>query len=77
MTQSMTAFARRESNGISWEIRSVNNRYLDSTFKVPDNFRALEGDLRNQLKGQLFRGKVDCLLKITTDAADALSLIHI
>ncbi len=74
MTQSMTAFARRESNGISWEIRSVNNRYLDSTFKVPDNFRALEGDLRNQLKGQLFRGKVDCLLKITTDAADAGSL---
>ena len=71
MTQSMTAFARREANSIVWEIRSVNHRYLDHSFKVPDNLRALEGDLRNLLKQSLFRGKVDCLLKINTEGTES------
>jgi len=68
MTNSMTAFARRESIGISWEIRSVNHRYLDHSFKIPDQFRSIEIALRNLLKQQLSRGKVDCLLRLNNTA---------
>lgn len=68
MTQSMTAFARAEADGISWEIRSVNHRYLDTTLKMPDATRQLETELRNLLKQSLNRGKVDCLLRIDTGA---------
>lgn len=68
MTHSMTAFARRESIGISWEIRSVNHRYLDHTFKIPEQFRSLEIALRDLLKQQVSRGKIDCLLHLTSAA---------
>jgi len=64
MTKSMTAFARSESGHISWELRSVNHRYLEVSFKMPDSCRALEIGLRNQLKANLNRGKVDCQLRI-------------
>jgi len=76
MTHSMTAFARRESIGISWEIRSVNHRYLDHSFKIPDQFRSIEIALRNQLKQQLSRGKVDCLLRLN-NAADVNASLQI
>jgi uncharacterized protein (TIGR00255 family) len=68
MTHSMTAFARRESIGISWEIRSVNHRYLDHTFKIPEQFRSLEIALRDLLKQQVSRGKIDCLLRLNSAA---------
>ena len=76
MTNSMTAFARRESIGISWEIRSVNHRYLDHSFKIPDQFRSIEIALRNLLKQQLSRGKVDCLLRFN-NAVDANASLQI
>jgi uncharacterized protein (TIGR00255 family) len=76
MTNSMTAFARRESIGISWEIRSVNHRYLDHSFKIPDQFRSIEIALRNLLKQQLSRGKVDCLLRLN-NAADVNASLQI
>jgi uncharacterized protein (TIGR00255 family) len=76
MTNSMTAFARRESIGISWEIRSVNHRYLDHSFKIPDQFRSIEITLRNLLKQQLSRGKVDCLLRLN-NAADVNASLQI
>lgn len=74
MTHSMTAFARRESISISWEIRSVNHRYLDHSFKVPDQFRSLEIALRDLLKQQVVRGKVDCLLRLNSAADPDTSL---
>ena len=64
MTKSMTAFARSESGHISWELRSVNHRYLEVSFKIPDTIRALEIGLRNQIKATLNRGKIDCQLRI-------------
>ncbi len=64
MTKSMTAFARSESGHISWELRSVNHRYLEVSFKIPDAFRSLEMTFRNQLKTTLNRGKIDCQLRI-------------
>ena len=49
--RSMTAFSRKdvdtEWGSISWEIRSVNSRYLESHFKLPDGFREIEQGLRD------------------------------
>jgi uncharacterized protein (TIGR00255 family) len=64
MIASMTGFARREISG-SWgalvcELRSVNHRFLESGFRLPDELRASEGDLRQRLARDLKRGKVDC-----------------
>lgn len=74
MTKSMTAFARSESGHISWEIRSVNHRYLEVGLKVPDAFRSLEIGLRNKLKARLNRGKIDCQLRIGHSQASEASL---
>ena len=64
---SMTAFARCESSdswgSLVWELRSVNHRYLEPGFRLPDTFRFLEPSLREQLRKQLTRGKVDCTLQ--------------
>jgi len=63
----MTGFARRESTG-SWgtlvcELRSVNHRFLEAGFRLPDELRAAEGELRARLARQIRRGKVDCTLQ--------------
>jgi uncharacterized protein (TIGR00255 family) len=63
-TKSMTAFARVQSGNITWEIRSVNHRYLDGTFKMPEGYRGIEPKLRNWLRAELDRGKIDCLLRV-------------
>ncbi|MEQ8515811.1 MAG: YicC/YloC family endoribonuclease [Chromatocurvus sp.] len=64
---SMTAFARGEAGGepgtVVVELRSVNHRYLDGHFKLPDELRRLEPRLRDAFATQLNRGKVDCALK--------------
>ena len=67
MTQSMTGFARCQADGLTWEIRSVNQRYLETSFKIPDVFRALESSLRQRLRRRLHRGKIDCLLRFDGD----------
>ena len=64
MIASMTGFARREISG-AWgalvcELRSVNHRFLESGFRLPDELRASEGELRQRLARDLKRGKVDC-----------------
>lgn len=65
---SMTAFARvnQAIPGalIEWEIRSVNQRFLELNFKLPDNYRHLEMSLRDQCKQVLQRGKLDISLKV-------------
>ncbi len=67
MAKSMTAFSRIEEGNFSWEIRSVNQRYLDVSFRLPENYRSLEIQLRNSIRKQLNRGKVDCSLRMTED----------
>src|ERR1700674_5002488 len=66
MIASMTGFARRETSG-EWgtlvcELRSVNHRFLEAGFRLPDELRAAEGELRARLARQLRRGKVDCTI---------------
>jgi uncharacterized protein (TIGR00255 family) len=67
MAKSMTAFSRIEDGNFSWEIRSVNQRYLDVSFRMPENYRQLEIQLRNTIRKKLNRGKVDCSLRVTDD----------
>ena len=74
MVQSMTAFARVEQNGaygtLSWELRSVNHRYLEPKLRLPDNLREVESTVREALRNGLSRGKVECTLKLTESASE-------
>jgi uncharacterized protein (TIGR00255 family) len=45
---------------LSLELRSVNHRYLDIQFRLPDDLRAIEPALREALSAQVARGKVEC-----------------
>ena len=63
MIASMTGFARREVNG-AWgslvcELRSVNHRFLEPGFRLPDELRAAEPEFRQRVARVLKRGKVD------------------
>ncbi|HEY3179950.1 MAG TPA: YicC/YloC family endoribonuclease [Casimicrobiaceae bacterium] len=75
MIVSMTGFAAvaAELPGLSLalELRSVNHRYLDITLKLPDELRSLEPSLREQLAGELKRGKVECRVALNRVAAAA------
>ncbi|QIA77009.1 YicC/YloC family endoribonuclease [Rodentibacter caecimuris] len=68
MIYSMTAFARLELKkdwgDAVWEIRSVNQRYLENFFRLPEQFRGLENVLREKLRQNLTRGKIECSLRI-------------
>jgi len=67
MTCSMTAFARQEPTetwgSLTLELRSVNHRYLDISFRLPEELRALETRLRELIQLRLNRGKVDCQIR--------------
>lgn len=67
MLRSMTAFARVqescETGSVTWEIRSVNHRYLEPGLKLPEEFRGLEPEIRKQVTKYLTRGKVDISLR--------------
>lgn len=64
MIYSMTGFASatRElaTAALNVEIRSVNHRYLDLQFRLPEELRALEPGLRELIVAKLQRGKIEC-----------------
>lgn len=68
MPRSMTGFARSEAKhpwGTAvWEIRSVNHRYLEPSFRLPEDFREIEPALRDAMRKSLQRGKVEANLMI-------------
>ncbi|MFW9300636.1 YicC/YloC family endoribonuclease [Glaesserella parasuis] len=72
MIYSMTAFAhlelKKEWGNAVWEIRSVNQRFLETYFRLPEAFRNLEMTLRERLRTTLTRGKVECSLRIELNA---------
>ncbi|WP_148252201.1 YicC/YloC family endoribonuclease [Aidingimonas lacisalsi] len=73
MVHSMTAFARH-SHDADWgnlqlELRSVNQRYLDLHFRLPESLRDLESTWRDQLRARLARGKIECTLRFTPSTA--------
>jgi uncharacterized protein (TIGR00255 family) len=66
MLHSMTGFARQsvelEIGTLTWELRSVNHRYLDLQFRLPEDLRPKEQIFRQQVSKVLNRGKVECAL---------------
>ncbi|HEB86524.1 MAG TPA: YicC family protein [Gammaproteobacteria bacterium] len=80
MVRSMTAFSRQEENGafgrLTLELRSVNQRFLDINFRLPEELRSLEPRLRTVISDHLSRGKVEFSLRYQPPEAgqDALVL---
>ena len=74
MPHSMTGFATAETPlppfRLVWEIRSVNHRFLELGFRLPEEARAFEAECRDLVASQVKRGKVDCTLKITFAAGE-------
>lgn len=72
MICSMTGYAtvtKETAHGpLTLELRSVNNRYLDIQFRLPDDFRQQESAMRELLTRQLSRGKVECRLNFSVQA---------
>ena len=66
MLHSMTGFARQSADSeigiLSWEMRAVNHRYLELSFRLPEELRPKEQAFRQQVGSALKRGKVDCSL---------------
>ena len=71
MIRSMTGFARSETQTpqgrMSWELRAVNHRYLDVQLKLPEEFRAIENELRALAAAKVARGKLECGLRLNRD----------
>ena len=70
MVKSMTAYARQEEK-LSWgsveiELRSVNHRFLEINFRLPDEVRGLEMTIRERIKEKLKRGKLDVFIRLQT-----------
>jgi uncharacterized protein (TIGR00255 family) len=73
MIRSMTGFARRERQFpwglLSWELKTVNHRFLEIGCRLPEDFRSAEADLRQTIAGAVKRGKVDASLHFRPAAA--------
>jgi uncharacterized protein (TIGR00255 family) len=80
MIRSMTAFARISVESaeaeLTWELRSVNHRYLEAFVRLPDELRAMEPLVRERVNARLGRGKLECVLRCrwVAQAASALEL---
>ena len=79
MVHSMTAFARQEHaadwGSLQLELRSVNQRYLEPHFRLPECLRDLEPAFREAMRQRLARGKVECSLRYEpAGAAEGLAV---
>lgn len=76
MLNSMTGYGEAigELDGVSYivEIKAVNNRYLKTIIKLPENSTFLEDDIDKELRRQLSRGTVNYVLRLKGIAASAL-----
>jgi len=74
MARSMTAFARNTIDfswgSITCELRSVNHRFLETGFRLPDTLRQIEMPLREVARKKLTRGKVDCSMQLAFNNTD-------
>jgi uncharacterized protein (TIGR00255 family) len=74
VVKSMTGYGRaremRSGRDITVEVRSVNNRYLDCTVKLPRAYIFAEDAIKTRVQKAISRGKVDVFVTIDTSAAD-------
>ena len=70
----MTGYGRaretRSGRDITVEVRSVNNRYLDCTVKMPRLYAFAEDSVKTHVKSAISRGKVDVFITVDATAAD-------
>ena len=80
MTSSMTAFARVQDvatdGELTWEIRSVNHRFLETVVRLPEELRGLDPIVREAVSKRLGRGKIDCSLRYKP-AGDAVTGVKV
>ncbi|MDT8399138.1 MAG: YicC/YloC family endoribonuclease, partial [Pseudomonadales bacterium] len=78
MIASMTAFAREQTEHdwgtLIWEIRTVNHRFLEPGFKLPESLKNLEPKLREHLRSTISRGKCDAQLRFLPNSGAQPSL---
>ena len=74
MISSMTGYgwAKDVAGGVSItaELRSVNNRYLDCSVRLPRNYLFAEETVKSAVKEHITRGKVDVFITIESSGAD-------
>ncbi len=80
MIQSMTAFARTQSQGdwgsLTCELRSINHRYLELSLRLPDSLNKLEMTVRERIRNVIKRGKVECFLRYQPSEVMGELVIH-
>ncbi len=78
MLHSMTGFAREAAESplgtLTCELRAVNHRYLDIQFRLPDELRPKELQLRAEISAALKRGKVECSVHLRRAASESAEL---
>ena len=74
MIKSMTGYGRARTTlnkrDITVEVRSVNNRYLDCTVKMPRMYTFAEDAIKQRVQKAISRGKVDVFISVDASAAD-------
>ncbi len=74
MIYSMTGFGRGEFSNeafdVTLEIKSVNNRYCDIIIKMPKKLNVFEDRIKNKIKAQLSRGRIDVYINLEEKAFD-------
>jgi uncharacterized protein (TIGR00255 family) len=77
MPHSMTGFSTADARigpvRVVWEVRSVNHRFLELGFRLPEELRGVEPDCRELVAAAVKRGKVDCALKIGAEERGAIA----
>ena len=79
MMKSMTGYGkaevRKNSRTASVEIKSVNHRFLEASFRMPHVLNAYEDELRRKLKEKLFRGKIDIYISYRSENEQSVNVI--
>ena len=78
MIYSMTGYATLSEElalgTLGIEVRSVNHRYLDIQFRLPDELRSFEPGMRESIAARLSRGKVECRVSLAKSPTGNVAL---
>lgn len=78
MIRSMTGYGSAKGTSgkleITIELRSVNNRFLDTTVRIPRIYTSLEDSIKTQIQKSISRGKVDVFVTIDSSKADDVAI---
>jgi uncharacterized protein (TIGR00255 family) len=81
MILSMTGYgeAQRTEDGVAYalEIKSLNNRYLKTTIKLPEHLAVFESEVEKLLRDRLDRGTITYVLRVRDNRADAAQEINV